>query len=93
MKGEAAMGAVMRRMLAVLREDLQSLCECECVGGVSAAHCCGALRFEADALDEVRGLIRLIREGEALVGRAAGGPAWLDAVIDGRRDVLWEVLA
>jgi hypothetical protein len=77
---------LVKRVLPVLREDLQTLCECEALGGVEAAHCGGPLRFEPEVVEGVLDLARMILEAEALVGRQPG-PDWLDAVIDGRRAV------
>lgn len=77
---------VMRRMLRVLRDDLQSMCEVEAVGGVAAAHGEGELRFEPDVIESVLDLCEVIAEAESLIGREPG-PAWLDRVIDGRRPV------
>ena len=77
---------LVQRVLPVLREDLQTLCECEALGGVKAAHGGGPLRFEPEVVEGVLDLAGMILETEALVGREAG-PIWLDAVIDGRRAV------
>lgn len=77
---------VLRQMLW-LREDLQALCECECLGGVAAVHSFGPLRFEADVVESVQTLVSLIREAEAAVGRQGGAPPWLDALLDGRREI------
>ena len=77
---------LVQRVLPVLREDLQTLCECEALGGLKAAHGGGPLRFEPEVVEGVLDLAGMILEAEALVGREPG-PHWLDAVIDGRRAV------
>jgi hypothetical protein len=77
---------LVQRVLPVLREDLLTLCECEALGGVAAAHGGGPLRFEPEVVEGVLDLAGMILEAEALVGREPG-PDWLDAVIDGRRPV------
>jgi hypothetical protein len=77
---------LVQRVLPVLREDLLTLCECEALGGVKAAHGGGPLRFEPEVVEGVLDLAGLILEAEALVG-CQQGPDWLDAVIDGRRAV------
>lgn len=93
MDGDREIARVLRRTLVVLRDDLQSLCECECLGGLSEAHGAGPLQLDAEAFDGASDLVGLIRDVERLVGRGDSGPAWLDAVIDGRRRIVTERVA